>query len=408
MGAPIKKRKSFPVKIGRVTMGGGQPVVIQSMTNTDTADIEKSVQQTMELSDAGSELVRLTVNVDAAAQAIPHIKEKILAKGYTTPIIGDFHYNGHTLLTKYPECAEALDKYRINPGNVGFGETHDKNFKQMIEVELKHNKPVRIGVNWGSLDQTILNRMMDENGRSANPKSAEEVTIDAMVESALSSAAMAREYGMRPEKIVISVKMSHVQDVIKAYTILASKCEYALHVGLTEAGMGLKGAVSSTAALANLLQQGIGDTIRVSLTPAPGGARTEEVLICQHILQSLGMRQFQPSVTACPGCGRTTNTLFQEMSQDMENFFREKLPEWQKKGYIGVESLKIAVMGCIVNGPGESKVADIGISLPGTGENPKAPVFVDGKKVTTLEGPQMMTHFKKLVEDYVNQKFGSH
>jgi len=389
-------------------MGGGQPVVIQSMTNTDTADIEKSVQQTMELSDAGSELVRLTVNVDAAAQAIPHIKEKILAKGYTTPIIGDFHYNGHTLLTKYPECAEALDKYRINPGNVGFGETHDKNFKQMIEVALKHNKPVRIGVNWGSLDQTILNRMMDENGRSANPKSAEEVTIDAMVESALSSAAMAREYGMRPEKIVISVKMSHVQDVIKAYTILASKCEYALHVGLTEAGMGLKGAVSSTAALANLLQQGIGDTIRVSLTPAPGGARTEEVLICQHILQSLGMRQFQPSVTACPGCGRTTNTLFQEMSQDMENFFREKLPEWQKKGYIGVESLKIAVMGCIVNGPGESKVADIGISLPGTGENPKAPVFVDGKKVTTLEGPQMMTHFKKLVEDYVNQKFGSH
>ena len=401
------RRKSLEVKIGNVLMGANHPVVIQSMTNTDTADIESSLQQVVALADAGSELVRLTVNVEAAALAIPHIKEKLLAKGYTTPIIGDFHYNGHTLLTKVPACAEALDKYRINPGNVGFGETHDKNFKQMIEVALKYDKPVRIGVNWGSLDQSILNRLMDENGRSKKPKSAEEIMVDALCESALTSAKMAREYGMAPDKIVISVKMSHVQDVIKAYTLLASQCDYALHVGLTEAGMGTKGAVASTAALANLLQNGIGDTIRVSLTPAPDGDRTEEVRVCQLILQALGQRQFQPSVTACPGCGRTTNTLFQEMTQEMEQFFKEKMPVWKKQGLKGVETLKIAVMGCIVNGPGESKQADIGISLPGSGENPKAPVFIDGQKVTTLEGPQMMMTFKKMVEDYVQQKFGN-
>ena len=401
------RRKSYEVQIGSVKMGGTNPVVVQSMTNTDTADVEGSVQQTMALADAGSELVRLTVNVDAAAVAIPRIKEKLLAKGYQTPIIGDFHYNGHTLLTKYPDCAQALDKYRINPGNVGFGETHDKNFKQMIEVALKHDKPVRIGVNWGSLDQSIANRLMDENGRAPAPKSAEAVMVDAMVESALSSAAMAREYGMGPDKIIISVKMSQLQEMVQAYQMLAAQCEYPLHLGLTEAGMGYKGAASSSAALSILLQQGIGDTIRVSLTPAPGGDRTEEVRICQYILQSLSLRQFQPTVTACPGCGRTTNTLFQEMAQDMEQFFRAKLPEWKKKGYKGVESLKIAVMGCIVNGPGESKHANIGISLPGTGENPKAPIFVDGKKTVTLEGPQMMTDFKKMVEEYVEKKFGA-
>ncbi|MBI4126524.1 MAG: flavodoxin-dependent (E)-4-hydroxy-3-methylbut-2-enyl-diphosphate synthase, partial [Deltaproteobacteria bacterium] len=383
------------------------PVVIQSMTNTDTADIEGSVKQVMELADAGSEIVRLTVNVEAAAQAIPHIKEKLLAKGYETPLIGDFHYNGHTLLTKVPACAQALDKYRINPGNVGFGEAHDKNFKQMIDVALQYQKPVRIGVNWGSIDQSILNRLMDENGRVAKPKSADDVMIDTMVESALSSVTMAREYGMRADQIVLSVKMSKLPDMVRAYTELAGKCDYALHLGLTEAGMGVKGAVSSAAALSILLDRGIGDTIRVSLTPAPGGSRTEEVTVCRHILQSLNFRQFQPSVTACPGCGRTTNTLFQEMSADMEEFFKERMPVWKKQGIVGVENLKIAVMGCIVNGPGESKHSNIGISLPGTGENPKAPVFVDGRKTVTLEGPDMMVQFKKMVEEYVEKTYRS-
>lgn len=403
----IQRRKSIPVQVGHVVVGGEAPIVVQSMTNTDTADVEASVAQVKALAEAGSELVRLTVNVAEAAAAIPKIKEKLLAQGCEVPLIGDFHYNGHTLLTQHPACAEALDKYRINPGNVGFGATHDKNFKQMIEVALKNNKPIRIGVNWGSLDQRIADRLMDENGRSDNPKSAGEVMIDAMIESALSSRAMAKDYGMKDDQIVFSVKMSHVQDVIMAYQLLAEKCENALHVGLTEAGMGFKGAVSSTAALANLLKAGIGDTIRVSLTPAPGADRTEEVRICQYILQSLEMRQFMPSVTACPGCGRTTNTMFQEMAQDMENYFHEKMPEWKKKGYKGVESLRIAVMGCIVNGPGESKQADIGISLPGTGENPKAPVYVDGEKVLTLDGPRMMAHFKQLVDEYVEKHFAA-
>src|SRR3989338_8386020 len=399
------RRHSHEVTIGNVKVGGKNPVIVQSMTNTDTADIEGSVKQVIELADAGSELVRLTVNVDDAAKAIPHIKEKLLAKNYETPLIGDFHYNGHTLLTKYPDCAQALDKYRINPGNVGFGQKHDENFKQMIDVALKNNKPVRIGVNWGSIDQSIVIRLMDSNTKAAQPKAAGDIMIDAMVESALSSVKMANEYGMSDDKIVISVKMSVLQDMVKAYEILASKCNHVLHLGLTEAGMSFKGAVSSSAALSILLQQGIGDTIRVSLTPQPGASRTEEVRLCQYILQSLGVRQFKPSVTACPGCGRTTNTLFQEMALDMEQFFDAKLPEWKKRGYKGVEQLRIAVMGCIVNGPGESKHSDIGISLPGTGEHPKAPVFIDGAKVTTLEGPQMMTEFKKLVEDYVERKY---
>ncbi|OGQ46429.1 MAG: 4-hydroxy-3-methylbut-2-en-1-yl diphosphate synthase [Deltaproteobacteria bacterium RIFCSPLOWO2_02_FULL_46_8] len=403
----VVRHKTIAVQVGNVTMGGEHPVVIQSMTNTDTADVEKSAAQVMELADAGSELVRLTVNNEEAAKAIPLLKEKLLAQGYTVPLVGDFHYNGHTLLNKYPACAEALDKYRINPGNVGFGETHDKNFKQMIEVALKYHKPVRIGVNWGSLDQAIANRLMDENAKCPNPKPANDVMVSAMVESALSSATMAREYGLPADKIVISVKMSHVPDVIRAYTLLAEQCNYALHVGLTEAGMGLKGTVASTAALACLLQQGIGDTIRVSLTPAPGASRTEEVHVCQNILQALELRQFRPSITSCPGCGRTTNTLFQEMAQDMEKFFNAKLPEWKKKGYKGFEFLKVAVMGCIVNGPGESKHANIGISLPGNGENPKAPVFIDGEKVATLEGPELMTTFKKLVENYMDKNYGA-
>ena len=399
------RRKSRSVQIGSVSVGGGYPIVVQSMTNTDTADISSTVRQVCELADAGSELVRMTVNVEESAKAVPTIRDKVRAKGCNVPLIGDFHYNGHTLLTKVPECAKALDKYRINPGNVGFGQNQDKNFKQMIDVALEYQKPVRIGVNWGSLDQKILDHLMDKNGKNPNPKSAEEVMIDAMVISALQSAKKAEEYGMRSDQIVISVKMSHVQDMVKAYTQLAKQCDYALHVGLTEAGMGFKGAVASSAALSLLLQQGIGDTIRVSLTPAPGASRTEEVRICQYILQSLGLRQFQPSVTACPGCGRTTNTLFQEMTEEMEKYFREKMPVWKKKGYKEVETLKIAVMGCIVNGPGESKHANIGISLPGSGENPKAPIFVDGKKMTTLEGPKMMEEFKEIVSRYVEERF---
>ena len=399
------RRKSRSVQIGSVSVGGGYPIVVQSMTNTDTADISSTVRQVCELADAGSELVRMTVNVEESAKAVPTIRDKVRAKGCNVPLIGDFHYNGHTLLTKVPECAKALDKYRINPGNVGFGQNQDKNFKQMIDVALEYQKPVRIGVNWGSLDQKILDHLMGKNGKNPNPKSAEEVMIDAMVISALQSAKKAEEYGMRSDQIVISVKMSHVQDMVKAYTQLAKQCDYALHVGLTEAGMGFKGAVASSAALSLLLQQGIGDTIRVSLTPAPGASRTEEVRICQYILQSLGLRQFQPSVTACPGCGRTTNTLFQEMTEEMEKYFREKMPVWKKKGYKEVETLKIAVMGCIVNGPGESKHANIGISLPGSGENPKAPIFVDGKKMTTLEGPKMMEEFKEIVSRYVEERF---
>lgn len=401
----LKRRKSIPVQVGSVTVGGGAPIVVQSMTNTDTADVDGSVAQVKALADAGSELVRLTVNVAESAAAIPKIKEKLKALGCDVPLIGDFHYNGHTLLMQHPACAEALDKYRINPGNVGFGPNRDRNYQQMIEIALKHNKPVRIGVNWGSLDQSIANRQMDENGKRSTPKPANEVMIDAMIESAMTSIKLAKEYGMADDKIIISVKMSHVQDVIQAYQLLASECENALHVGLTEAGMGFKGAVASACALANILQSGIGDTIRVSLTPEPDADRAKEVEICQMILQALDLRQFRPSVTACPGCGRTTNTLFQKMAQDMESYFKEKMPQWIQSGYIGVETLKIAVMGCIVNGPGESKHANIGISLPGTGENPKAPVFIDGQKSVTLEGPEMMITFKKMVEEYVEKNY---
>jgi len=401
------RRKSLAVKIGKLTLGGDNPVLIQSMTNTDTADVSSSVDQVMELADAGSELVRLTVNTNEAAAGLIKIKEKLLQKDYEVPLIGDFHFNGHMLLSKYPGCAEALDKYRINPGTVGTGKTQDKNFKQMLDVALKYNKAIRIGVNWGSIDQGLLLRLMDENTTrpESEQKSADDIMIDAMVQSALQSAKSACDYGVAANKIVVSVKISKVQDVVRAYEELAPKCDYALHLGLTEAGMEYKGAVSSAAALAILLHQGIGDTIRVSLTPQPGASRAKEVEICKLILQSMNFRQFQPSVTACPGCGRTTNTLFQEMAMEMENYFKDKMPEWKSKGYQGVEQLNIAVMGCIVNGPGESKHANIGISLPGTGENPKAPIFVDGKKVTTLSGPNMMGEFKQLVENYVEEKY---
>ena len=400
-----KRRKSIPVLVGSVTVGGEAPIVVQSMTNTDTADVAKSVAQVKALADAGSELVRLTVNVKASAAALPKIKEALAKLDCHVPLIGDFHYNGHILLGENPDCAKALDKYRINPGNVGFGPNRDRNYQQMIELALKYDKPVRIGVNWGSLDPSISNRRMDDNAKIAKPKPANEVMIDAMIESAMTSIKLAKEYGMNDDKIIISVKMSHVQDVMRAYTLLANECGNALHVGLTEAGMGFNGAVASACALGNILQSGIGDTIRVSLTPAPNADRTKEVEICQMILQSLNLRQFRPSVTACPGCGRTTNTLFQEMAQEMEIYFKEKMPQWIAAGQPGVENLKIAVMGCIVNGPGESKQADIGISLPGSGENPKAPVFIDGKKVTTLEGPDMMATFKQMIDEYVAKRF---
>lgn len=398
-------RNTPVVKIGKVQLGGDNPIVVQSMTNTDTADIEKTVEQVCKLYDAGSELVRVTVNVPEAARAVPYIRDRVHASKREVPLIGDFHYNGHKLLTEFPDCAKALDKYRINPGNVGFGDAHDSNFLQMIDVALEYGKPVRIGVNWGSLDQRVLTTLMDENSQSKNPKSAEAIMIDALCVSALESAKAAVAHGLGKDKIILSVKMSQVQDVVRAYIQLAGQCDYALHVGLTEAGMGTRGIVASSAALALILQQGIGDTIRVSLTPEPNGDRTHEVLVCQYLLQSLGFRQFMPSVTACPGCGRTTNTLFQEMAADMDKFFREKMPTWREQGYHGVEQLKIAVMGCIVNGPGESKHADIGISLPGNGENPKAPVFMNGKRLVNLEGPAMMAEFKTMVEKYVEEKY---
>ena len=401
-----KKRRTTPTAwIGKVGVGGEHPVRVQSMTNTDTADVEGTARQVLELAEAGSELVRFTVNVDSAAKATPLIRDRVRAKGCDVPLIGDFHYNGHLLLKKFPACAEALDKYRINPGNVGFGENRDKNFQQMIEVAVEHQKPVRIGVNWGSLDQSLFTRLMDENSKKKDPQSSEEVMIEAMVQSALQSAAVAEKGGLKHDQIILSVKMSHVPDVVAAYRKLAFLCDYPLHVGLTEAGMGMKGAVASSAALSLLLEEGIGDTIRVSLTPEPNGSRIQEVLVCQYILQSLGLRQFLPSVTACPGCGRTTNTMFQEMASDMEKFFRERIPEWKRRGYSGFEGLKIAVMGCVVNGPGESRQAHIGISLPGNGENPKAPLFIDGERVRNLDGPGMMKEFKDVVENYVQTHF---
>lgn len=401
----VKRRKSIPVNVGGIVVGGDNPIVVQSMTNTDTADSESTAKQIKELYEAGSELVRLTVNTREAAEAIPSIVEKLKSEHIDVPLVGDFHYNGHILLTEYPDCARLLAKYRINPGNVGRGDKHDENFKSMIDAAIKYDKPVRIGVNWGSLDQDLLGRMMDENAKLSEPKEAHEVLIEAIVQSAVLSARTAQEYGLREDQIIISTKVSEVPDLIEVYQKLADNCEYALHLGLTEAGMGTKGIVSSSCALSVLLMQGIGDTIRVSLTPQPGGARTEEVLVCQNILQSLGLRSFLPQVTACPGCGRTTSTVFQELAKDIETHLQESKLEWAKK-YPGVETLKVAVMGCIVNGPGESKHADIGISLPGTGEEPRAPVYIDGEYAKTLEGPSLAKDFLTIVEDYVNNRYG--
>jgi (E)-4-hydroxy-3-methylbut-2-enyl-diphosphate synthase len=404
--AIIQRRKSVTAKIGNVRVGGDAPVVVQSMTNTDTADVQSTVQQVAQLARAGSEMVRVTVNNDAAAQAVPAIFEELAKQNIHVPIIGDFHYNGHLLLTKYPECAQALAKYRINPGNVSVGRKNDDNFRAMVEVAVKNDKPVRIGVNWGSLDQQLLTRMMDENSRSASPKDARDVTMDAMVESALRSAELAEEFGLPHNYIILSAKVSGVQDLIDVYRMLASKCDYPLHLGLTEAGMGAKGIVGSAAGLAVLLQEGIGDTIRVSLTPAPNGNRAEEVFVGQQILQSLGIRSFTPQVTACPGCGRTTSTFFQEMAEQIQSYLRTSMPVWKDK-YPGIEELKVAVMGCVVNGPGESKHANIGISLPGTFEEPKAPVFVDGRLMTTLKGDHIVAEFFDILNEYVETRYGS-
>jgi len=402
----IQRRKSVTTKIGNVRVGSDVPVVVQSMTNTDTADVQSTVQQVAQLARAGSELVRVTVNNDAAAQAVPAIVEELDRQNIHVPIIGDFHYNGHLLLTKYPACAQALAKYRINPGNVSVGRKNDDNFRAMVEVAIKNDKPVRIGVNWGSLDQQLLTRMMDDNSRSANPKDARDVTMDAMVESALRSAHLAEEFGLPHNYIILSAKVSGVQDLIDVYRMLAAKCDYPLHLGLTEAGMGAKGIVGSAAGLAVLLQEGIGDTIRVSLTPAPNGNRAEEVFVGQQILQSMGIRSFTPQVTACPGCGRTTSTFFQEMAEQIQSYLRTNMPVWKGK-YPGIEELKVAVMGCVVNGPGESKHANIGISLPGTFEEPKAPVFVDGRLMTTLKGDHIVAEFFDILNEYVETRYGS-
>lgn len=401
----IHRRKSVPVTIGNIRVGSDAPVVVQSMTNTDTADVESTIQQIAALARAGSEMVRITVNNDAAAKAVPAIVEGIRAKGWTTPIIGDFHYNGHLLLSKYPDTAEALAKYRINPGNCSIGRKDDDNFRTMVEVAVKHQKPVRIGVNWGSLDQALLTKMMDENSKLAQPLEARDVMMEAMVVSALDNAAAAERYGLRRDQIILSAKVSGVRDLVDVYTELASRCDYTLHLGLTEAGMGMKGVVASTAGLAPLLLAGIGDTIRVSLTPTPGGDRSEEVRCAQQILQSLSIRSFMPQVTSCPGCGRTTSTYFQELAERIQNYLVESMPEW-KKVYPGVEELKLAVMGCIVNGPGESKHANIGISLPGTFEEPKAPVYVDGHLFTTLKGDHIVEEFQVILDDYVEKRYG--
>jgi len=374
------------------------------MTNTDTVDVEGTALQVEQLARAGSELVRITVNTRQAAEAVPHIADRLAERGINVPIIGDFHYNGHILLKEYPACARALAKYRINPGNVGPGQHHDKNFQSMIEVAVENNKPVRIGVNWGSLDQGLLTRLMDENAARPDPRDAREVMREAVVVSALESAELAERCGLGHDRIILSAKVSEVQDLIAIYQNLAARCDYPLHLGLTEAGMGSKGIVASAAALAVLLQTGIGDTIRVSLTPRPGGDRTEEVIVAQQILQTMGLRSFIPLVTACPGCGRTTSTLFQEMAEDIQNYIREKMPSW-KEMYVGVEELKVAVMGCVVNGPGESKHANLGISLPGTGEDPRAPVYVDGSKFVTLQGPTIVPDFIRILDEYIESRY---
>jgi (E)-4-hydroxy-3-methylbut-2-enyl-diphosphate synthase len=387
-------------------VGSSAPVVVQSMTNTDTADVQGTIQQVAALASAGSELVRVTVNNDAAAVAVPAVVEGLTRLGFDVPIVGDFHYNGHLLLKKYPECARALAKYRINPGNVSIGRKDDDNFRTMIECAVENQKPVRIGVNWGSLDQALLTRMMDENSKRPQPVDARDVMIEAMLVSAIDSARAAERYGLRHDQIILSAKVSGVRDLIEVYELMAARCDYALHLGLTEAGMSMKGIVASTAGLAPLLLKGIGDTIRVSLTPKPGGDRTEEVQVAQQILQSLGVRSFAPQVTACPGCGRTSSTYFQELTQDIQGYVRDSMPVWRER-YPGVEELKLAVMGCVVNGPGESKHANIGISLPGTFEDPKAPVYVDGRLMTTLRGDNIVNEFKKILDDYVDARYGS-
>ena len=402
----VQRRGSVAVDVRGVTIGGGAPIVVQSMTNTDTADVDSTVQQVAALAEAGSEIVRITVDRDEAAKAVPYIRDRLMLMGVDVPLVGDFHYIGHTLLTENPACAEALAKYRINPGNVGFREKRDIQFSTMIEIANKYDKPVRIGVNWGSLDQELLTRLMDENTQSDNPKGAAQVTRDAMVISGLASAERAQELGMPKNRIIISAKVSAVQDLIAVYRNLAVRCDYALHLGLTEAGMGTKGVVASAAGMGILLQLGIGDTIRISLTPEPGGDRTREVTVAQELLQTMGLRSFIPLVAACPGCGRTTSTVFQELAQSIQTHIRARLPVWREK-YIGVEELNVAVMGCIVNGPGESKHADIGISLPGTGEEPAAPVFIDGEKKMTLRGPGIAAEFHDLVEKYVDERYGA-
>jgi (E)-4-hydroxy-3-methylbut-2-enyl-diphosphate synthase len=404
--ASAERHKSVAVRVAGVTVGGGAPIVVQSMTNTDTADVEATARQVAALAAAGSELVRITVDRDEAAAAVPHIKDRLRKLGTDVPIVGDFHYIGHKLLADHPACAEALDKYRINPGNVGFKDKKDRQFSAIIEMALKYNKPVRIGANWGSLDQELLTRLMDENADSPQPLDAREVTHEAMVQSALLSAARAEEIGLPRNRIILSAKVSAVQDLIAVYTELARRCDYALHLGLTEAGMGSKGIVASSAAMGVLLQRGIGDTIRISLTPEPNGDRTREVQVGQELLQTMGLRTFVPLVAACPGCGRTTSTTFQELASEIQGFIRESMPEWKKR-YPGVETLNVAVMGCIVNGPGESKHADIGISLPGTGEQPTAPVFIDGKKAATLRGAALTTDFKQMVVDYIERRWGT-
>jgi (E)-4-hydroxy-3-methylbut-2-enyl-diphosphate synthase len=395
-----------PVNVGGVVIGGEAPVVVQSMTNTDTADVAATADQIASLARAGSELVRITVDRDEAAAAVPHIRDRLVRRGVRVPIVGDFHYNGHKLLADHPACGEALDKLRINPGNVGFKDKRDRQFGAIVETALRYRKPVRIGVNWGSLDQELLTHLMDENSRASSPMTAREVMHEAIAQSGLTSAQRAEEMGLGADRIIISAKVSAVQDLIAVYTMLARRCDFALHLGLTEAGMGSKGIVASSAAMGILLQQGIGDTIRYSLTPEPGGDRTLEVRAAQELLQTMGLRSFMPIVAACPGCGRTTSTVFQELARDVQEMIRDRMPEW-KLTYPGVETLNFAVMGCIVNGPGESKHADIGISLPGTGESPAAPVFIDGKKAMTLRGPNIAQEFKAIVEDYIAKRFGA-
>jgi (E)-4-hydroxy-3-methylbut-2-enyl-diphosphate synthase len=402
------RRRSTAVRIGSVTIGGDHPIAVQSMTNTDTADAAGTAEQVIALAEAGSELVRVTVNTPEAAKAVPEIARRVRDAGYAAPIVGDFHFSGHLLLTEHPECARALDKYRINPGNVGAGKRHDEHFRKIIEAAVANGKPVRIGVNWGSLDRELLTSLMDENAKSASPRADRDVTLDAMFQSAVRSAALAEEFGQPHDAIVLSAKVSGVRDLIAIYRRLAAETDFALHLGLTEAGMGMKGTVASTAGLSALLLEGIGDTIRTSLTPSPGGDRREEVRVCQQILQSLELRHFAPQVTSCPGCGRTTSSFFQELAESVNDSLRERMAEWRET-YPGVEELRVAVMGCVVNGPGESRHADIGISLPGTGENPKAPVYVDGELRTTLTGPpaQIAGEFLAMVEEYVTSRFAA-